>query len=512
MFVLLTPVTPSDNFPANLPSASCLYLSVDNSMISFDGYQNRSPSPTLPLGTCAWDSMRVALTNNSDISLIVNSTLASQLYIDNDRLHPWNTTKGDIGLGYPGCESCPETTFMQLLDNIYTSNQYSNNLQFDYFNTSSSTAHRIFGIDFNGENGVSSIQLGGVLDAYASSLVWSPLFSDTPSYHELMISDLSICEFQLFGNYSTNYPVLFDTGAVCLSLPAEIYDSLLAWTDFSLADELPSLFFSLASTGSTVSNFTIPLSSLLINASLVEAEAGMPLVGGASRGQRLCVLRSSSINDFPAPNIVFGTLVLKSLYLAADMTQLAVGIASKVPTASSSSSSSSLICKAQRTCIGDQSFSAYMNTCLPPNCGTFYFTELDTATQTCRFTNNTYGFGIFILLVITVLECLSFFAVEFTSFEALSSLAHSDHALRARTRIDCMTVALGRLAAGLVDVCVLDVFKLVPRTDANVQAHMQANTHAHVDTNINANAQVRAYQHNRVNRMSNGDDELEAQL
>ena len=149
---------------------------------------------------------------------------------------------------------------------------------------------------------------------------------------------------------------MVDTGAVCLSLPAEFFDTLMAYIPshnctaipktyyeqanrqcFVTAEEaaaLPFFSFQLSEKGTPLH---IPLSALLVPP---------PVAGGSTA---YCVVRSTSIEDLTSRlvagstrtsfdsqamnltnhRISFGTMVLESLYAAFDLDEGRVGLAQR---------------------------------------------------------------------------------------------------------------------------------------------------------------------------------------
>jgi len=182
-----------------------------------------------------------------------------------------------------------------------------------------------------------------------------------PNNHQFFLENLTFCGISLLSNFSNNWPVVVDSGSVCVSLPSEIYDTFTSWLDNSTVvdiSQMNSLSFQLAMNDNANLFYHIPLSSLLINSSDIISEDGAPFihVAGSSTPNRLCVLRGSSIvshnNQFNTPPILLGSLALRSMYFAADFDNFGVGLASKY----SPLSGSGLQCQARAECVGDQSY------------------------------------------------------------------------------------------------------------------------------------------------------------
>ena len=109
-----------------------------------------------------------------------------------------------------------------------------------------------FGLDFNEGPSGSTMQLGGVKEQYSKSLQWFYQPSSFPSNHVFFLENITFCGNSLLSNYSNNWPVVVDSGSVCMSLPSEFYDTFLAWLDNSTVisikdlDTLPAISFQLA--------------------------------------------------------------------------------------------------------------------------------------------------------------------------------------------------------------------------------------------------------------------------
>ena len=97
---------------------------------------------------------------------------------------------------------------------------------------------KLFALDFNADDGdaalpaggASALHLGGVDPRWAPSLQWSESRSHPgANYHQFSLYAPSLCGVPLLSNRSTFWSAIVDTGAACLTAPAEFFDVLMAW-------------------------------------------------------------------------------------------------------------------------------------------------------------------------------------------------------------------------------------------------------------------------------------------
>ena len=417
---------------AKAPTTGCLALLEDYTGIQFSVRRSFSSCPAY-----------ISKASIGKATALVNFTVVTNVTASNPLLHRWNSPRvgGDVGLAYcnSASESCgPGQTrppFFNILANA-SGNATLNG--------------RIFGLDFHAPNasveGVTgSMQLGGVKAAYAQSLTWYTQATDQPTYHEGHLAGLNMCGVSLLSAVGVpSWPFIVDTGFGCIGLPAEIYDVFAAWLNTKAvpdASSLPALAFSLD--GSPSSTFYVPLSTLLVNASLFISESGVPPITVGGINYKLCVLRGDTAFNSPAPRITIGALALRSLYFAADYSTYSLAFASKLNPAVMVDhiNNDAKRCLPQSQCVGMQSFSWQNNSCSPPPCSSYFFTDLDQATQTCVYNPTAVGFGLFFVVVIVIAETVSFFVSQFSSLEILH--ARERHSL-AISKVDAITRAVGK--------------------------------------------------------------------
>jgi len=343
-------------------------------------------------------------------SSMVPYVFTQSFYADNFRLHAWDGSTGNIGLAYnsyPKSGNFTPSAFQSILANV-----------------KGASLPMVFGLDFQSpQKANSSMQLGGLKPEYAQSTQWMYQPVNQPTNHQFFLENFTFCGISLLSNFSNNWPVVVDSGSVCVSLPGEIYDTFLTWldnstvVDLSQVNSLPTLSFQLAIDGNTNQLYHIPLSYLLINGSDIISEEGAPFIhiAGSATTNRLCVLRGSSIvgnnNQFNTPPISLGSLALRSMYFAADFDNFGVGLASKY----SSGSGSGLLCQAKAVCVGDQSYWYGSNSCSEAACSNYFFTQLNASTHKCEFVNSVWVGGMFLIILIITLELLSYFIVQYTA-------------------------------------------------------------------------------------------------
>ena len=200
------------------------------------------------------------------------------------------------------------------------------------------------------------------------------------------------------------YHVVVDTGGSCLTLPSEIFDDLKSWwkplsiqniqsTDLQ---SLPALKFTLADVYTSNDNandeLIIYLSNLVVNKSEIPSElnqgGGLLLSSSTDSTLAVCVLRGASVygtdDQMRIPHISLGSLVLRSLYFAADYSSGGVGLANKYDKFMYADANIGLCpyCKSQVQCVGQQALDDYSNSCVDPACSSYFFAKMDESTHT----------------------------------------------------------------------------------------------------------------------------------
>ncbi|CAN0156532.1 unnamed protein product [Ectocarpus fasciculatus] len=117
----------------------------------------------------------------------------------------------------------------------------------------------------------------------------------------------------------------------------------------------------------------------------------------------ILVRQSGWLFELPSmqPVVSLGTLPLRSLYAVVDPDIGRVGLAQKGGAGDSAlgNAGNNTSCKAAAVCVGMQRFRESYNACEDPSCSSYYLTNLDDETKTCKSTGImtilVWVFGIF---------------------------------------------------------------------------------------------------------------------
>jgi hypothetical protein len=458
--------TSDPNVYSDLPvDVGCLTLWEDDSYVV---YYNVSSS-----NNCRSASAAIVIPSDTggQTSQLMNVTVtvATQFRTPNLRLHDWRDTGGNIGLGYCGQGGCPKIYGDYGDLTVYGEENVMSPFRMLLYNVTGNTSRtgipQVLGLDFNAEDNAavnsnfeytntSSMQLGGVLETYSSTMKWYQQPTNFPTYHTFMTTSLGVCGVNLLQSVkSYTWPVLVDTGSTCMKLPGEMYDSLSSWllgpngdATFASGTDLPSLMFQMddglvqatwknnvdgaAYASQEASDFLyVPLQALLINTSFFDTDSSVMNVTVGSETRSLCILKSYNalgaddtnpmIN--PPPSIVLGSLALRSLYFAADFDAVKVGFANKISSAAQQShfSNDASLCKSKATCVGHQGYDYSTNTCVDPDCDDYFFVELDPDSRSCVYRQSMYNAGMVIIILCTLFEVTSFFALQYSSLQIM---------------------------------------------------------------------------------------------
>lgn len=407
--------------------------------------------------------------------------------IENDKLHRWEDADGYMGLSYKSSDNVL-TTFQKLVNQ----------------STASDSSSLIFGLDFRSPDNsssdnkyidgltTSSMEMGDVKKEFADSIKWTYSPSAPPSSspsssipHQFFLEGFHFCDNAVSGNYSMNWIVVVNTGSSCLELPSEFYDSFVSWFDnstiFNDRDDLPAFSFNVSVDGSD--RYYIPLGDLLVTASSIEQEVGAPYVQIANEKEemRVCVLRGSNIENkdkeiySSPPVITFGSLVLQSLYFSADYASHRVGIANKLSDdyRRRLDMNNEEGCYPSTVCIEDQIFVPSNNNCRDFSCNKYYFMQSGGDTNACQYnTSNLIG-GLIFVLLIALLEIVSFFALQHSGRIVVPS---NDYQL-VDADIDIVTKSCEFVAISSLDYLVTYVLHWVPITQPRTNAIAAENPH-----------------------------------
>ncbi|CAM9467800.1 unnamed protein product [Chrysoparadoxa australica] len=345
------------------------------------------------VGLTQWETVAVALAADGAEEYARGAQDAGMLFTDTintsaPELHGAGTAIGGVlGLGLRPDPSCVvesgEGPFMSILKA-----------------QSTAASGMLFAIDLVGAGMNGTLTLGGYDSSYDSLLRWSEHpAAILPRIYTFPLFGLSLCQVQVFGKGIGSWPAVVDTGSACLTLPAEAFDSVVAWapvvqrpcpvvdgqqTCFVSPQQqgLPDLVFGMSHSGERL---RIPLSDLLLG----------PELSDSSGNSRLCIRRGSPGIAAPdedlhyfsqMPLIVLGSQCLKSMYAVFDADTGRVALANKAQGLSPSDQVSTQGCPAAATCPVGQRYNALLNTCNPPQCQAYYFHKYDESSGTCRLT------------------------------------------------------------------------------------------------------------------------------
>lgn len=369
-----------------------------------------------------------------------NTTQATSIYIQNPNLHQWNSSEGAAGMSYfqpsmnvPSRNKCAPnctTAFQDMIRNVSVDDSLRFGLD---FRDSQSTLTSI-------SSQKSSMQMGGVKEEYKDTVVVTYQANPFPQYHEFFLQGLSMCGVNLLQNYSNTWQVTVDTSCVCVQLPGPLYEVYRAWVNDTYPIEdiktLPALSFALNDESDNI--FYIPLSSLLINASVFYSEKGAinVTVKDAAQPQALCVLKGADVDTSEGSsspdNVFLGTLALQSIYFSADFSSGAVGLANKllgseINSMQNEPSTDSVLgmCSIKPECMGKQSYHESSNTCSRPTCHKFFFTELDESTNECVWNSGIFIGGLIFVILIAAAEVTAYLVIQHSVSELHLGLRES---------------------------------------------------------------------------------------
>ncbi len=455
-------------------------------------------------------------------SMLSNVTfqVATQLFIENERLHDWRGAKGNLGLAYCGIWGCSDVWGPYYDVEVYGETKQMSTFQMLLYNVSGNASvtgtNMVVGLDYEGDDGDrngftsrSTMQLGEVKPKYSASMKWARQSTTFPRYHTFLATELSVCGINLMtsvGSYA--WPTIVDTGQACVQLPGEMHDSLVSWlnpanrTFVGLAD-LPSLTLKIdeylrssvwndnvegsvgsESTSSAYSDYLyIPLSTLLLPPHYFNQGLDTAInVTVGSAEQSLCILRNADggppVMTQPAPRIVLGSMALRSLYFAADYTARAVGLANKLNSTQQEGFFLNDVnkCDAVQECIGHQTYDYSSNSCQEPDCDDYFFAELDSDTQQCVYRRGMYNAGVVIVVLCVIFEVTAFLVLQYSSLQIMGFAdPESEGTLNAtrpmNTYVDPVSAFLGRGVSAVLDPMIVLLKRVFPNSPSLLHEH-----------------------------------------
>jgi hypothetical protein len=175
----------------------------------------------------------------------------------------------------------------------------------------------------------------------------------------------TVCGVSLLGNVSSHWTVVIDSTKEGIMFPSFLYDSFITWVGGSDG----TLFFSPSEVNAPI----VPID--LSNVSVTSTGVGFGNETNFSFPER-----------FP---IIFGSDIMFR--------------------SSNTSSTPSNVCSVFRPeCVGGETYYEPLNVCLPPECGEFFFQQLDDSTRTCVWSSSVYVVSITCVLALLFGEALAY--------------------------------------------------------------------------------------------------------
>lgn len=282
----------------------------------------------------------------------------------------------------------------------------------------------VFALDLRRAPERSALHIGGLHEGLRDGLQWSPA-SAMSALHRFAIHSLSVCGQDLLtATDRATLPAIVDTGASCLSLPAEVFDLLVEWLPVEceqetlagvpIAASAQNVWYSqagerscrlaeldLSSTDLPTLSFTVRAGGDLLHLPL-ERLLRLADPDPNTRGH-LCLHRGYPIDD-PGAYLSLGTMAVSSFYVAFDMPRNTVGLANKL-----AKRVSNLRCNPPTQCRGMQTRERGGSQCVDPPCSLYYGFVFDNTTYTCRLS---IGFHIGVLCCLFLFMSGEVFIVE----------------------------------------------------------------------------------------------------
>jgi hypothetical protein len=187
---------------------------------------------------------------------------------------------------------------------------------------------------------------------------------------------------------------------------------------------------------------------------------GPPItVGGVD--YKLCIMVfgnmfASQVDDTlnaGSPPIIFGSLPLRSVYFAADMSTRSVGFANKFDISFINAMYSTSKCQAAATCIGQQNYNPVTNLCNAPTCDDYFFAYLDETTQNCYNRLDLYNAGLTIIWLCIIMETVSFFVMQYSGLQVMGIENDDFRYTRVmNTQVDSFTYHVGKGMSHVLDL------------------------------------------------------------
>ncbi len=437
---------PGNWFPKKLLDTVEHNLYVDNRVISYKFLSTSKADVSIETTrttttTTTTTTATITTTNIATTPLNHTVVLADSVSLDEDDwtvlTSSWQNSSGVLGIGFPTQSDTFTKSTNLTTENIESKDpgKIRNNTWSGLLLETISPDLLAFALDFDGDsvsNNQPTLWMGGVPKSYRSKLTWAeysparppllvgtyndmfinatqalinnniPTYQNPNSYYRFRMHDLNVCNVSLIRNVSDAWPVLLDSGAACLMLPSNLFDSVINWLGSSVKEfgkdvwilntqrnKLPTLSFALEQ---KISNQKVPRERMYVplESLIYQRNKWMP--------PELCMLRSTQRSDLQlsgltfqqTSKIVFGSMVMKNFFIGIDMANGRMALSNtknaKIMVENSkrfNSIASSRSCSKKTVCIGQQIYFAPSNQCLKPNCNAFLFRTLDSHTYYC---------------------------------------------------------------------------------------------------------------------------------
>jgi len=289
----------------------------------------------------------------------------------------------------------------------------------------------------------SYLTLNGYLNAEDQPVEWAerPMALNDSRYWYFNMYHLSLCGVSVFGNYSAYWPVLIDSGASWLTLPAEMFDAFISWAPvgecgyglylknpayfvcqvgedaLQYPDRMPPLTFALSDNGVA---HGISLRNLVVPATPDTPSVLPAPIFAVKRGNSLGHVKG--IPTHPGTSkISVGARFLSGFTTVFDTKTGLVGFRGRVPLPNTVPLAEMLFdashpdratflapadhfCPSTVSCHGAETYYQPQNACIAPDCSIYFFRALDRSNGYCVLS---YGFEatlITTILIATLME------------------------------------------------------------------------------------------------------------
>jgi hypothetical protein len=290
----------------------------------------------------------------------------------------------------------------------------------------------VFAFDFN-QVGDSHLDLGGLDPLLEPAIVWSEQQPyDYAVQHIFPLFHMSVCGVDIFSNYSSHWDTLVDTGAVCLSLPPELFASLMRWIPSECVTDPKTFVIECFVPSGLPSDYELPWIDFRLSevGSKLYLRLNDLLITTGDGRKKYCILETRQREGEQLPAFIsFGSMVVSSFYTAFNIDLFQVGFAMK---GNVTQALNSLIPKGQSTCAkiaickGYQSYYGPSNSCLPPPCADYYFFMLDEKTMSCHFNPSIMWFFFVLLISLISAEIGVFYYYEYAGYRLTNGFDESE--------------------------------------------------------------------------------------